>query len=115
MSAAAPSAASAQAALHQAPMGVPATTASSASGAVPVRIGQYRLSKTLGIGSFGKVKRAFLSLSLSCARASLSLSIWMRRARISQLKRAQHDHDITCLLLRTAQLLRTIALATRWP
>jgi len=23
----------------------------------PVRIGQYRLSKTLGIGSFGKVKR----------------------------------------------------------
>ncbi len=25
----------------------------------PVRIGQYRLSKTLGIGSFGKVKRAY--------------------------------------------------------
>ena len=28
--------------------------------ATSVRIGQYRLSKTLGIGSFGKVKREWL-------------------------------------------------------
>ena len=29
-----------------------------------VRIGHYRLGKTLGIGSFGKVKREYYSLSI---------------------------------------------------
>lgn len=32
-----------------------------------VRIGQYRMSKTLGIGSFGKVKRACCAMPLMSA------------------------------------------------
>jgi len=31
-----------------------------------IEIGNYRLSKTLGIGSFGKVKRKRSPLSTSC-------------------------------------------------
>ena len=30
-----------------------------------VRIGEYRLSKTLGIGSFGKVKREYAAQALA--------------------------------------------------
>lgn len=36
--------------------------------AQPVRIGQYRMSKTLGIGSFGKVKRLYFDANIGLKR-----------------------------------------------
>jgi len=39
---------------------------SSTSTTTAVKVGQYRLSKTLGIGSFGKVKRACAVLGTCC-------------------------------------------------
>jgi serine/threonine protein kinase len=58
------------------------------------RIGNYRLGKTLGVGSFGKVKLAEHEQTVSCNIFLLLFILGMRTVRTAIP--ARHSGDICC-------------------
>lgn len=73
------------------------TWAAGAMSDIPIQLGHYRLGKTLGIGSFGKVKRTCLCCTRPRARA--------RSARIVTGERSARWFPLGCAYLRDSVTL----------